>query len=101
MCSVCQNSHGMQCGVNCRNENSAPNHTLRAGMVGMGMIFDETYRPFFEAAQQHGIHDRGFGDVDVELAAVATRTGRRAAKYQQQSQQIMRPFKSFDGCARS
>jgi hypothetical protein len=20
---------------------------LRAGMVGMGMIFDETYRPFF------------------------------------------------------
>jgi hypothetical protein len=24
-------------------------HLLRAGMVGMGMIFEETYRPFFVA----------------------------------------------------
>ena len=25
----------------------APDRILHAGMVGMGMIFDETYRPFF------------------------------------------------------
>ena len=30
---------------------------LRVGMVGMGMIFDETYRPFLENAYQHGIYD--------------------------------------------
>ena len=48
---------------------------LRAGMVGMGMIFDETYRPFFEQVRDRGIYDRLFGDVDVPLAAVASRTG--------------------------
>jgi D-galacturonate reductase len=33
---------------------------LRGGMVGMGMIFDETYAPFFEAAE-HGVYDRSTG----------------------------------------
>jgi len=54
---------------------------LRAGMVGMGMIFDETYRPFFERAHVAGVYDRRFGDIDVPLAAVASRTGSRAEKY--------------------
>ena len=49
-----------------------PSNTLRAGMVGMGMIFDETYRPFFELAHQEGVYDRRTGDVGVQLAAVAT-----------------------------
>ena len=49
-------------------------------MVGMGMIFDETYRPFFEQAQRRGVYDRIFGDVDVPLTAVASRTGARSAK---------------------
>ena len=49
-------------------------------MVGMGMIFDETYRPFFEQAHRRGVYDRIFGDVDVPLTAVASRTGTRAAK---------------------
>ena len=44
--------------------------TIRAGMVGMGMIFDETYRPFFETARAEGLYDRRFGDVSVELSAV-------------------------------
>lgn len=56
-------------------------HRVRAGMVGLGMIFDETYRPFFEAAHRDGLFRRDFGLVEVELAAVATRTGARAAKY--------------------
>jgi hypothetical protein len=29
-------------------------HPLRAGMVGLGMIFEETYRPFFEQAHALG-----------------------------------------------
>ncbi len=48
-------------------------------MVGLGMIFDETYRPFFESAARAGIYDPAFGVCDVRVAAVATRTGRRAA----------------------
>ena len=55
---------------------------LRAGMVGMGMIFDETYRPFFEQAHAHGLYDRRFGTIEIPLAAVATRTGKRAEAYQ-------------------
>jgi D-galacturonate reductase len=56
---------------------------LRAGMVGMGMIFDDTYRPFFARARAQGLYRRDFGVVDVELAAVASRTGSRAERYRQ------------------
>jgi len=56
-------------------------HELRAGMVGMGMIFDETYRPFFEQVRGTGLYDRSFGMVDVDLASVASRTGKRADAY--------------------
>jgi D-galacturonate reductase len=59
--------------------NSSPR--IRAGMVGLGMIFDETYRPFFEQVHRDGLFRRDFGLVEVELGAVATRTGSRAAKY--------------------
>ncbi len=70
-------------------------NTLRGGMVGMGMIFDETYRPFFETAYQHGVYDRRFGICDVQLAAVASRTGRRADAYRDSSHGKIGPFKSF------
>jgi D-galacturonate reductase len=53
---------------------------LRGGMVGMGMIFDETYAPFFEAAG-HGLYDPAIGAFRVELAGAATRTGDRTAAY--------------------
>ncbi len=46
-------------------------------MVGLGMIFDETYRPVFEQLRQTGLFRRDFGLVDVELGAVASRTGNR------------------------
>ena len=71
--------------------------TLRAGMVGMGMIFDETYRPFFERAHHAGLHDRAFGDIDVELTAVATRTGSRAEKYRELAGENIHQFESFAG----
>ncbi len=60
---------------------SIAQHRLRAGMAGMGMIFDETYRPMFERAHTHGLYDPTFGVCHVELAAVASRTGARAAAY--------------------
>jgi predicted dehydrogenase len=56
----------------------APANVLRAGMVGLGMIFDETYRPLFEQLHSDGLSHRDFGPVAVELTAVASRTGKRA-----------------------
>jgi predicted dehydrogenase len=52
-------------------------------MVGAGMIFDETYRPFFESAHTRGLYDRRWGAIDVELVGIASRTGRRAEAYRQ------------------
>lgn len=71
--------------------------TLRAGMVGMGMIFDETYRPFFEVAHCNGLHDRRFGVVEVELSAVGSRTGSRAEAYRKIAPTTMQGFISATG----
>lgn len=71
--------------------------TLRAGMVGMGMIFEETYRPFFETAHAEGLYDRAYGEVGVELAAVATRTGKRAEQYRESAGDRISPFVSYAG----
>jgi D-galacturonate reductase len=60
--------------------------TLRAGMVGAGMIFDETYRPFFENVRADGLYDRRFGLCEIELAGIASRTGKRAAAYREAAQ---------------
>lgn len=70
---------------------------VRAGMVGMGMIFDETYRPFFESVHEKGLYDRRFGDVDVTMVAVATKTGQRADRYLAQSAGKVPAFHSFRG----
>jgi predicted dehydrogenase len=70
---------------------------LRAGMIGMGMIFDDTYRPFFERAHAEGVYDRRFGPVDIPLVAVASRTGSRAEKYRQAAGDQIARFESFTG----
>src|SRR5207248_1455058 len=70
-------------------------HALRAGMVGMGMIFDETYRPFFEQAHAGGVYGAYFGICQVELVAVASRTGSRAEAYRQAAGNRIAPFVSF------
>src|SRR6516164_10706985 len=70
---------------------------LRAGMVGLGMIFDETYRPFFEQAHAEGLFRRDFGLVDVELAAVASLTGKRAEEYRRNASGRIGEFASFSG----
>jgi predicted dehydrogenase len=64
-------------------------------MVGMGMIFDETYRPFFEQAHGAGVYDPRFGLCQVELAAVASRTGSRAQAYRQSAGDRISRFESF------
>ncbi len=70
---------------------------LRAGMVGLGMIFDETYRPLFEQLHREGLYRGDFGLVDVELTAVASRTGRRAERYRTEAAGRIGPFASFSG----
>ncbi len=72
-----------------------PQHVLRAGMVGLGMIFDETYRPFFEAARAMPLYDPAFGSCAVELAAVASRTGRRAEAYRRAAGSRMGALASY------
>ncbi len=53
---------------------------IRVGMVGLGMIFDDTYRPLFEQLSRSGLYHRATGHIDVELSAVGSRTGKRAQK---------------------
>jgi predicted dehydrogenase len=72
-------------------------HRLRAGMVGMGMIFDDTYRPLFEQLHAEGLYRRDFGLVDVELTAVASRTGTRAERYKKAAGGRVASFTSFAG----
>src|SRR5258708_6439994 len=72
-------------------------NTLRAGMIGMGMIFDDTYRPFFERVHSEGLYDRRFGLVEAPLVAVASRTGVRAEKYRQAAAGRVAAFESFTG----
>jgi predicted dehydrogenase len=54
-------------------------NSIRVGMAGLGMIFDETYRPFFRAAAAAPFYSPTTGPVTVELVATASRTGSRAA----------------------
>ena len=72
-------------------------HRIRAGMVGLGMIFDETYRPLFEQLHSEGIYRRDFGLVEIELAAVASRTGLRAERLKREVGSRLADFGSFAG----
>jgi len=66
-------------------------------MIGMGMIFDDTYRPFFERVHGQPLYDRSFGAVEIPLAAVASRTGARAELYRQAAGNRIASFESFSG----
>ena len=79
------------------SEPSLQKRSLRAGMIGMGMIFDDTYRPLFESLHAGGLYRRDFGYVDVALAAVATRTGSRARAYKKDAGAKIADFRSFEG----
>ncbi len=77
------------------NTPEAPPQVLRAGMVGMGMIFDETYRPFFETVRRGGLYDPAFGACRVQLSGVASRTGSRAEAYRKAAGDAIDAFASF------
>jgi predicted dehydrogenase len=66
-------------------------------MVGLGMIFDDTYRPLFEQLHAEGLYRRDIGPVAVELAAVASRTGGRAERYRRSAAGHVGDFASFAG----
>src|SRR5262245_47300031 len=68
---------------------------LRGAMVGMGMIFDDTYRPLFEQVHRHGMYDRRFGLCEVDLVGVASRTGQRAEAYRRAAKGKVGDFQSF------
>ena len=72
----------------------AADNVLNAGMVGMGMIFDETYRPCFESLARDSLFEPDFGPVGVRLSAVASRTGRRAESYRQRAPKGLSDFTS-------
>src|SRR6516165_5746859 len=72
-------------------------HRLKVGMIGLGMIFDDTYRPLLEQLHAEGLYRSDFGLVDVELAAVASRTGSRAERYKKASAGQIGDFQSFAG----
>jgi predicted dehydrogenase len=68
---------------------------LKAGMVGLGMIFEETYRPLFERLHGERLYRREFGVVEVELAAVASLTGARAIQLRVEAGDRLGTFASF------
>jgi predicted dehydrogenase len=70
---------------------------LRAGMIGLGMIFDDTYRPLFEQLHAEALYRADFGVVAVALAAVASRTGSRAERYKRAAAGRLGDFTSFAG----
>lgn len=78
-----------------RRDDSLP--TIRCGMVGFGMIFDETYRPVFETRADHPLYTPATGPVAIQLAAVASRTGVRAARYLESAAGQRHPFANFAG----
>ncbi len=82
--------------MNSQNPKTSQLPVLRGGMVGMGMIFDETYAPFFEAAQD-GLFDPATGPYKVALAGCATRTGSRGAAYRERRGLSEADFGNFAG----
>src|SRR6516162_9824674 len=70
---------------------------LRVGMVGLGMIFDDTYGPLLEHLHAEGLYRRDFGPVAVDLVAVATRTGTRGDRLRDRSGSTLGSFVNCKG----
>jgi D-galacturonate reductase len=69
---------------------------LRGGMVGMGMIFEETYAPFFLGSKK-GLFDPAIGMFQVDLTGAATRTGNRTQAWCQSQGIAPDQFGNFTG----
>ena len=70
---------------------------LAAGMVGFGMIFDDTYRPVFEKAVREPSFSPATGPYRIRLAAAASRTGTRAKRYLDDPSARLGRFDNFAG----
>ena len=70
---------------------------LRIGLVGLGMICAETYLPLLAQLQRQPIVVPGFGMVEVELLAVASRTGRRLGELMVSYPQLFASVRAFHG----
>jgi D-galacturonate reductase len=79
------------------NRTAGTSRRLKAGMVGFGMIFDDTYRPLFEASAATPLFSSETGPVCVELVAAASRTGTRASKYLSDPSSRLGSFLNFAG----
>ncbi len=66
-------------------------------MIGFGMIFDDTYRPVFELRGAEPLYSPATGPVQVRLAAVASRTGVRGARYLTSGYGQRQPFTNYSG----
>lgn len=70
---------------------------LRVGMIGLGMIFDETYRPVFLDLASSPLYSPSTGPVSVRWTASASRTGARGEKHLQQTSGVLPPFRNCKG----
>ena len=66
-------------------------------MVGFGMIFDETYFPFFASAARCGLSGPGESPVGVCLRATVTRTGSRVTRFLAAPRSPLLPFDNLFG----
>lgn len=55
-------------------------NSIRVGLVGLGMIADETYLPCFRQLRRRPLYSRETGPVEVEFVAAGSRTGKRGEK---------------------
>ena len=76
---------------------ASSHRVLRVGMVGLGMIFDETYRPVFLNLAQHPLYSPATGPVAVRWTASASRTGSRGERHLQQMAGVLPPFRNCKG----
>jgi len=66
-------------------------------MIGFGMIFDDTYRPFLEAVGRVPLYTPLTGPIAVALTSVASRTGSRTARYLSDPTASLKSFQNLFG----
>ncbi len=83
--------------MNLNKSSDLDNKVLRVGMIGLGMIFDETYRPVFLDLTNSPLYSPATGPVFVRWTAAATKTGSRGRKYLEQLKDVIPPFDNCQG----
>ena len=79
---------------------NASTHTLNVGMVGLGMIFQETYQPLLYKSDRSAVITDSL-TVKLKLHSSLTRTGTRAEQLLQDSPKSDSSFTSYVGDAQA